>query len=237
MGRAEKRAKRNIFLTTVLSASLTLPASSAFANSHRTHGHSGTAARHAGRFHGHYRYVAVGLQCVPYARAQSGIIIQGNAANWWYAAAGVYARGSQPEPGAVLNFRATYNMRLGHVAVVTNVLSPREVEVDHANWAHFAATRDNIDLAMRVIDVSPENDWTAVRVELGHTGQYGAVYPTYGFIYDRPDDGRMLANTLSLPHPTGERPALDADEVAEAPAGRDAIAVSLPVDAPGRSLR
>jgi hypothetical protein len=186
------------------------------------------------------RRMASVLQCVPFARAESGIVIKGNAATWWDAAAGVYARGRQPEPGAVLNFRATSQMRLGHVAVVTNVLSAREIEVDHANWTWTAATHGNVTLAMRVIDVSPNNDWTAVRVELGHSGQFGAVYPTYGFIYDRPDTGTMIANTLSTLHPTIERPALDADEVAEAPAARSLSApvdTSLVADAPSHNLR
>jgi hypothetical protein len=32
------------------------------------------------------------LQCVPYARAQSGIEIRGNAGTWWAQAEGRYAR-------------------------------------------------------------------------------------------------------------------------------------------------
>jgi hypothetical protein len=35
-----------------------------------------------------------------------------------------------------------------------------------------------------------------VRVGLGHTGEFGGtVYPTNGFIYSHPDDGRMMAAT------------------------------------------
>lgn len=251
--RAVLRANVTLVLGTVLAAALSGFAPAALAQDsthHASHHHHAqeaarhessrrhvASARHVAHLRRHVRYVSAGLQCVPYARAESGIIIKGNAANWWDAAAGVYARGSRPEPGAVLNFRSTGHMRLGHVAVVTNVLSPREIEIDHANWTHFSATRGNVDLAMHVIDVSPENDWTAVRVELGHTGQFGAVYPTYGFIYDRPDNGRMIANTLKVLHPTQERPALDADEVAEAPALHPSSVAALPVDAPGRSLR
>lgn len=248
--RAELRANFVLVLGTVLAAALSgfapaaLAQDSAAAQHAKTHHPAQQVARHEapGRHAAHprarIRTVSAALQCVPYARAESGIIIKGNAANWWDSAAGVYARGSRPEPGAVLNFRSTGHMRLGHVAVVTNVLSPREIEIDHANWTRFAATRGNVDLAMRVMDVSPQNDWTAVRVELGHTGQFGAVYPTYGFIYDRPDNGRMIANTLTTLHPTQERPALDADEVAEAPPLHPLNdAAALPVDAPGRSLR
>ena len=40
-----------------------------------------------------------------------------------------------------------------------------------------------------VVDVSEANNWSAVRVELGRDGTFGSVYPTYGFIYNRPDTG------------------------------------------------
>lgn len=170
-----------------------------------------------------------GLQCVPFARENSGIEITGNAATWWYSADGVYERGSRPEVGSVLNFRATGRMRLGHVAVVTNVLNGRTIEIDHANWASAGRISRNIS----VVDVSDMNDWSAVRVELGQDDTYGSVYPTYGFIYDRPDRGVVVANTGSAPalslnaaprdhRPAGERGLVAAystqyDEVAEAP--------------------
>jgi surface antigen len=178
-----------------------------------------------------------GLQCVPFARAASGIALKGNAANWWDAAAGVYDRGSRPEPGSVLNFRATGGMRLGHVAVVTNVLGAREIEIDHANWSAFGFTKGNISRGMMVIDVSEANDWTQVRVELGHSQEFGSAYPTYGFIYDRPDSGHMLANTQDAPQDATSRAVLGFDEVAEAPPGPLLTRVSVPVDAPDHTLR
>jgi surface antigen len=185
----------------------------------------------------YHRYA--GISCVPFARAASGIELKGNAVNWWDAAAGVYERGSRPEVGAVLNFRATGGMRLGHVAVVTDVISGREIEIDHANWGRWGG-KGNVSRGVRVIDVSAANDWSEVRVELGHSGEFGSAYPTYGFIYDRPDNGTMVANTAPV-HPLARRPALDADEVAEAPAVPRPIPVSsglsLPVDAPSHSLR
>ena len=147
-----------------------------------------------------------GLQCVPFARAATGIELKGNAANWWDAATGVYARGQAPEAGSVLNFRATGGMRLGHVAVVTHVVDSREIEIDHANWAGPGASKGGVSRAIPVVDVSDNNDWSAVRVGLGHSGTYGSVYPTFGFIYDRPDNGMMA------------RRAVRYDEVAEAPA-------------------
>jgi len=171
-----------------------------------------------------------GLQCVPFARAASGIELKGNAVNWWDGAAGVYERGSQPEVGAVLNFRANGNMRLGHVAVVRQVVGSREIEIDHANWAWSG--KGNISRGVAVIDVSARNDWTAVRVALGRGEDFGSIYGTYGFIYDRPDNGTIVANTN---HHVGApaRDVRDFDEVAEAPgqiaAGSD--------DAPPRSVR
>ena len=129
------------------------------------------------------------LQCVPFARENTGIELSGNAVNWWANAAGVYERGSRPEVGSVLNFRATGRMYMGHVAVVSNVIDARNVQIDHANWSGRGVITRNVT----VIDVSPANDWSAVRVALGN-GDFGSVYPTYGFIYDRPDKGMMVAN-------------------------------------------
>ncbi len=137
------------------------------------------------------------LQCVPFARENSGIALVGNAVTWWNKAAGTYERGSRPEVGAVLSFRATGRMNLGHVAVVSRVIDGRNVQIDHANWSSRGAISRNIS----VIDVSPNNDWTAVRVALAQGNEYGSVYPTYGFIYDRPDRGVMVANAGVTPPP------------------------------------
>jgi hypothetical protein len=167
-----------------------------------------------------YAWGGGGLQCVPFARAVSGIELKGNAAEWWDAAAGVYQRGTRPEPGSVLNFRATWGMRLGHVAVVTAVRDSRLIEIEHANWNKGAVARN-----VEVEDVSPANDWSEVRVGLGHGGEFGSTYPTYGFIYDRPDSGIMVANDAgggselggSALAQAGVRPAAYR-EVAELPA-------------------
>ncbi|MDP9095864.1 MAG: CHAP domain-containing protein [Pseudomonadota bacterium] len=135
------------------------------------------------------------LQCVPFARENSGIELSGNAGTWWDNASGLYERGARPEVGSVLNFRATGHMRMGHVAVVTNVISSRHIEIDHANWGAPGRISRNID----VVDVSPANDWTQVRVALSQAEDYGSTYPTFGFIYDRPDHGTMVANNTPLP--------------------------------------
>ncbi|MDE2583397.1 MAG: CHAP domain-containing protein [Rhodospirillales bacterium] len=160
------------------------------------------------------------MSCVPFARADSGIKLSGDAYLWWRHAAGVYARGDMPVPGSVLAFRANTRMHLGHVAVVSRVVNRREVEVDQANWGNGG----EITHAVPVIDVSENNDWTDVRVALGD-GRFGSVYPTYGFIYNRPDTGTMLAarhtevpELAANPAPSSLRPLYrGGDQVAELP--------------------
>jgi surface antigen len=170
-----------------------------------------------------------GISCVPFARSDSGIALVGNAWLWWDHAAGVYARGQVPEPGSVLAFQSNPSMRLGHVAVVSRIINAREVEIDHANW-WGPGMRGGVAHNVPVVDVSEANDWSAVRVGLGRSGDFGSVYPTYGFIYDRPDNGvEVAAATAPSPQPTlnpaprdlrpvAERPWQTVEEVAQAPA-------------------
>jgi len=121
------------------------------------------------------------LQCVPFARAVSGIRLFGDAWRWWSQAVGRYDRGQVPAPGSVLAFRPNANMPLGHVAVVRRVVGTRRIEIDHANWAAPGAISTNIV----ALDVSPGNDWSAVRVELGRSERFGSIYATEGFIYGK----------------------------------------------------
>jgi surface antigen len=179
-----------------------------------------------------------GISCVPYARQVSGIEVAGNAWQWWTNAAGRYARGDQPEPGSVLNFRANGRMRLGHVAVVTQVVNAREIIVDQANWPSGGGI-GGVSHNISVVDVSEANNWSAVRVELGREGTFGSVYPTYGFIYNRPDTGIVTASVErpspqpainpvpSDLRPAAERPWQTTEEVAEAPAMRQRIDMSV----------
>ena len=119
--------------------------------------------------------------CVPYARNLSGIQIRGNAKDWWGKARNSYDRGNAPKVGSVMSFRATKGMPLGHVAVVSDVVSDRQIIINHANWQ-----RNKVSLTMSVKDVSKNNDWTQVRVE-SQPGQYGKTYPVNGFIYPSVD--------------------------------------------------
>jgi surface antigen len=185
-----------------------------------------------------YARSSAGISCVPFARSASGIDVAGNAWQWWDNAAGQYARGSRPEPGSVLSFTANGRMRLGHVAVVSRVVNAREIEVDQANWSG-SGMRGSVSHGMPVVDVSENNDWTAVRVGVGDSGQFGSVYPTNGFIYDRPDDGQMVA-AVSAPAPQPElNPAPDdlrpwAQRADYSTTAYDEVAEAPPVHATGR---
>ncbi len=120
----------------------------------------------------------VALECAPFARALSGVQLRGDAGDWWDAAQGRYARARIPETGGVLVFARSARLPQGHVAVVARVKSDREILVTQANWERGRVTADQ-----PVIDVSPDNSWTSVRVWWPGTRQMGSSpYPTHGFI-------------------------------------------------------
>lgn len=193
-----------------------------------------------------------GLSCVPYARAATGMTISGNAWQWWNNAAGSYARGRVPETDSILAFRSNMRMPMGHVAVISQVESQRVVYIDHANWP-IGGRRGAVSKGVAVVDVSEHNDWTSVRVALGRGDDFGSIYPTHGFIYNRPDTGAILvsrqtpAPQLALNSPPRDlRPGTDRlrpqypdrayEEVAEAPRDRVERAYSTPVTTPVISL-
>lgn len=125
------------------------------------------------------------VECAPYARQVTGLQLFGDAADWWEAAEGRYQRSAEPSPGAVLVFQRSSRLPHGHVSVVTSLRSGREVVVTQANWVHGRIARSE-----PVVDVSPGNDWTAVRVWWEPSGQLGStVYPAFGFIQP-PGSGR-----------------------------------------------
>jgi surface antigen len=123
-------------------------------------------------------------QCVPFARLMSGIQIFGDAHTWWDQAAGRYQRGYTPKAGAVLCFKPTGRMTLGHVAVVTQVLTDRVIQITHANWSMIDGDRGHVERNVTVVDVSPAGDWSEVKVWNDPSRNLGTTtYPTYGFIY------------------------------------------------------
>ncbi|MBL0022505.1 MAG: CHAP domain-containing protein [Sphingomonadales bacterium] len=107
---------------------------------------------------------AMALQCVPFARQVSGIAIHGNAGTWWGQAAGRFERGQQPKVGAVMAFKPTKSMPIGHVGMVSKIVSDREVLIDHANWSLINGRRGQTERGARVLDVSAKGDWSQVRV-------------------------------------------------------------------------
>jgi surface antigen len=123
-----------------------------------------------------------GLQCVPYAREQSGIPIRGDAWTWWNSAKGKYERSSRPAVGSVLVVGRTGKNRYGHLAVVTRIVSSREIIVNHANWLNMG----QIHLDTPVRDVSPRNDWSQVKFWYIPGNVLGkSTYPVSGFIYPK----------------------------------------------------
>ncbi len=121
------------------------------------------------------------LQCVPYARAQSGIEIRGNAGTWWAQAEGRYNRGAEPRVGAVLVLRPSRAMPIGHVAVVAEIVDERTIYLNHANWSGPG----RIERRALAVDVSEAGDWSSVRVWYAPQGSLGVrANPVFGFIYN-----------------------------------------------------
>ena len=120
-----------------------------------------------------------GINCAPFARELSGIAIYGNADTWWNSASGRYTRSDRPILGSVLVFKRNARLRAGHVSVVSRLLGPRQVMVTQANWVP-----GHVDEDQMVVDVSPGNDWSEVRVWFPPVNQLGnTVYPAHGFIH------------------------------------------------------
>ena len=125
-----------------------------------------------------------GLQCVPYARALTGVEIRGDAHTWWGQADGRYQRGTAPKIGAIMSFRPHGNMRLGHVAAVRRIVDKRTLIISHANWSTIDGERGHIEDDVRVVDASEANDWSRVRVWYTPNAAIGMTeWPLNGFIY------------------------------------------------------
>ena len=138
-----------------------------------------------------------GWQCAQFARLFSGINIVGDAWTWWDKATGKYAKGFKPQEGSVLVFRPNGAMRLGHVAVVSQVLTDRIIQVTHANWSLIGGQRGQVEKDVTVVDVSDAGDWSKVKVWFDPSGALGTTtYPTYGFIYKALDSLNRVASAV-----------------------------------------
>ena len=120
---------------------------------------------------------ASAINCVAYVKAVTGFSLMGDAWQWWGAAEHVYERGYAPAPGAVMVFSRTARMHVGHVALVSRIVSNREILIDQANWHHGL-----VDRGVSVHDLSLANDWSSVEVEWTK-GVYGGPFPITGFVY------------------------------------------------------
>ncbi len=99
-------------------------------------------------------------------------------------------------------FKPHGNMRLGHVAAVSRIVNSRTVLLRHANWSPINGRRGQIEDNVRAIDVSPDNDWSEVRVWFDPIQAIGGTsWPVQGFIYNRPakrlDRGTVLARATT----------------------------------------
>lgn len=171
---------------------------------------------------------AKAIECVPYARQISGVQISGDAWTWWgQARSEGYGTGVRPRTGAVMVFKRANGMRRGHVAVVRNVINSREVVVDHANWATRRSGRKGmVDRGVSVIDVSPRNDWSMVRVWYPVVDDYGtSVYPLFGFIYNGDGKGRDNGDVEQVMASADNTPVRSA---VPRPANAGMVAVSVP---------
>jgi hypothetical protein len=122
------------------------------------------------------------LFCVEYARALTGLNIFGDAKFWWERARTLYARIATPAEHEVMVFTPSSRLKKGHVAVVSAIISKREIRVEQANWQNHG----EIDHAMPVMDVSAKNDWSQVRVWDMRSKAFGRVYAVSGFIAKHP---------------------------------------------------
>jgi surface antigen len=130
-------------------------------------------------------------QCVPYARARSGVALHGDANTWWTQAEGRYARNATPRLGSVIVLTGYANDGRNHLGVVSTLVSDREIRIDHANWLNDG----NIYTDDPVVDVSADNDWSQVRVWNARTRAWGTkVYLVEGFIGPGPaEDSDKIA--------------------------------------------
>ena len=148
-------------------------------------------------------------ECVPFARAASGIQIFGDAWTWWEQADGRYRRGQVPRVGAVIVFAKQPRLSLGHVAVVSRIVEKRVLMLTHANWSRQNGERGHVEQDVTLFDVSRAGDWSEVRVWYKDNDGLGSTaYRIDGFIY-----GERAGGAGPAARPTRELTADDPDYV------------------------
>jgi hypothetical protein len=135
------------------------------------------------------------MQCVPYARAHSGVSIFGDAYTWWDKSDGQYAHRAAPKLRSVMMLTGYAGPNRAHLAVVSSLISVREIRIDHANWSNDGA----VYIDDPVVDVSPDNDWSEVRIWNIRSKSWGTkTYIVRGFIGpDREGGGGSSTDTAS----------------------------------------
>ncbi len=158
--------------------------------------------------------------------------IFGDAYTWWQKATGKYDEGQAPKPGAVLVFRSQGKMKLGHVAVVSQVITDRYIQVTHANWSPVEGHRGRVEENVNVLDVSDKGDWSKVKVWYGPLNDLGTtVYSTYGFIYQAAQSGQNMGQQL-VASISGNKDAAKAEPVKAQPVTQVAVAEQAPANLP-----
>ena len=122
----------------------------------------------------------------------------------------VRARASRPRPARCWCSSPTGVMDKGHVAVVSQVLTDRVIQVTQANWSIIEGRRGQVERDVTVVDVSPAGDWSQVKVWYDPVRDLGkTVYPTYGFIYQTTQTAaaRRRRDRRAHRRPDGDEPA------------------------------
>ncbi|MEI6559890.1 MAG: CHAP domain-containing protein [Rhodospirillaceae bacterium] len=161
--------------------------------------------------------------CVRYARQLTSFTIQGDAWTWWQHAEGRYQRGVRPAEGSVLVFRRTGHLHYGHVSVVSRVIDRRTILVDHS-WLEGTV----LHRGMKVIDTSPNNTWSSVKVWYDPADRLGIrTYPTFGFIYPRGHRGFEQPLTVAANERDGDHDNERDGPAAVRPAARTPVAPAV----------
>jgi hypothetical protein len=134
-------------------------------------------------------------------------------------------------------------MELGHVAAVSRIIDSRTVLLRHANWSPINGRRGQIEKDVRAVDVSPENDWSEVRVWYAPIADLGTTrWPVNGFIYnEKPRKNERLTVLASAETATRRAPLMARTEPRgarlAAVSARTSSRVSYPNRAPRRLRR
>ena len=96
-------------------------------------------------------------------------------------------------------FAPTRAMPIGHVAVVSRVVSDRELLLSHSNWSPINGRRGQIERNVRALDVSAAGDWSSVRVWYAPMGDLGIrSNPVTGFIYPNGDAAARGSDAMAM---------------------------------------